>query len=190
MVDSTNRSLRTTFDEDAELYDKARPGYPAKLFDDLAALGGLGPGCRVLEIGAGTGKATVPIARRGCELVAVELGARMAAVAKRNLADCPNAQVLEADFETWPLPAEPFDLVVSATAFHWLDPAVRMVKAAQALRPGGFLAVVETHHVANPDNSFFVDVQSCYQRFDPDTRPGFRPPVAADIPAPTSYSPV
>jgi ubiquinone/menaquinone biosynthesis C-methylase UbiE len=50
--------LGRTFDEDAELYDRARPGYPPELFDDLAEVAGTGPGCRVLEVGAGTGKAT------------------------------------------------------------------------------------------------------------------------------------
>jgi SAM-dependent methyltransferase len=59
------RPLRETFDEDAERYERARPGYPAELLDDLAALTGLRAGDRVLEIGPGTGQATVPLARRG-----------------------------------------------------------------------------------------------------------------------------
>ena len=69
------KRLRVTFDGDAERYDRARPGYPAATFDDLLALTGLGPGARVLEIGCGTGQATVPLAERGCQIVAVELGA-------------------------------------------------------------------------------------------------------------------
>src|SRR6266542_5110121 len=48
--------LRETFNEAAELYDRARPGYPPALFDELAVLAGVGPGCRVLEIGCGTGR--------------------------------------------------------------------------------------------------------------------------------------
>ncbi len=91
--------LRTTFDEDAERYDRARPGYPAAVFDDLAALAGVGPGCRVLEIGCGTGQATVPLAERGCEIVAVELGADLAAVARRRLAGFPKVRVEVAAFE-------------------------------------------------------------------------------------------
>ncbi|HET8788172.1 MAG TPA: rRNA adenine N-6-methyltransferase family protein, partial [Actinomycetes bacterium] len=67
--------LRSTFDQVADLYDRVRPGYPAALFDDLAELAGVGPGARVLEIGPGTGQATVPLAERGCRVVAVELGA-------------------------------------------------------------------------------------------------------------------
>jgi ubiquinone/menaquinone biosynthesis C-methylase UbiE len=102
--------LSRTFDEDAELYDRARPGYPSEVFDDLAKLAGIGPGCRVLEVGAGTGKATSPLAERGCRITAVELGADMAAVARRNLAGFESVEIVTADFETWPLPGEPLRL--------------------------------------------------------------------------------
>lgn len=180
--DETRRvHLSRIFDEDAELYDRARPGYPPELFDDLMEVAGTGPGCRVLEVGAGTGKATLPLAERGCRIMAVELGADMAAVARRNLAGFETVEVVTADFETWPLPDEPFDAVVAATAFHWIDPAVRMAKAADALRPGGALAVVATQHVAGGSEEFFVEVQDCYERFDPATPPGLRLPAAADV---------
>ncbi|AEM84447.1 class I SAM-dependent methyltransferase [Streptomyces violaceusniger] len=173
--------LSRIFDEDAELYDRARPGYPPELFDDLTEMAGTGPGRRVLEVGAGTGKATLPLAERGCRITAVELGADMAAVARRNLAGFETVEIVTADFETWPMPEEPFDAVVSATAFHWIDPAVRLVKAADALRPGGALAVVATQHVAGGSEEFFVEVQDCYERFDPATPPGLRLPAAADV---------
>src|SRR4051812_50087130 len=94
--------LRTTFSEDAERYDRARPGYPTALYDDLARLAGVGPGCRVLEIGCGTGKATVPLAERGCTIVGVELGAEMAAVARRRLARHSDVEILVAPFEEFP----------------------------------------------------------------------------------------
>ncbi|MGW1029746.1 class I SAM-dependent methyltransferase [Streptomyces sp. NPDC002577] len=173
--------LSRTFDEDAELYDRARPGYPPELYDDLAELAGARPGSRVLEVGCGTGQATVPLAGRGCRITAVEAGPRMAAVARRNLAGAAAVEVVTADFESWPLPEEPFDAVVSATAFHWIDPAVRMAKAADALRPGGALAVVRNQHVRGGTEEFFVEVQRCYERFDPDTPPGLRPPAAAGV---------
>jgi len=186
-------SLRGVFDEDAGLYDRVRPGYPAQLFDDLAVLAGVGPGCRLLEIGPGTGKATVELARRGCRITAVELGPNLAAVATRNLtalhethqqpgATIPRAEVVVSAFETWPLPDERFDVVLAATAYHWLDPAVRVAKTAAALRPGGMLAVIETHHIAGGDNGFFADAQECYQRWDPTTAPDFRMPTAGDVP--------
>jgi SAM-dependent methyltransferase len=175
--------LRITFDEDAERYDRARPGYPSAVFDDLAELAGIRPGCRVLEIGCGTGQATVPLAERGCEIVAVELGPELAAVARRNLARFPAVQVVKAAFESWPLPPEPFDIVFSATAFHWIDPAVRVGKSADALRPGGTLATIATHHVAGGTEQFFADAQDCYERWDPATPPGLRLSPADAIPA-------
>jgi SAM-dependent methyltransferase len=175
--------LRETFNEDAERYDRARPRYPAQVFDDLVAAG-VTSGARVLEIGCGTGQATVPLAERGYRIVAVELGADMADVARRNLAGFDSVEVVTAAFEDWPLPREPFDVVFSATAFHWIDPAVRVSKSADALRLGGLLATVGTHHIAGGTwtEAFFAEIQKCYERFDPSTPPGPRLEGARDIP--------
>ena len=175
-------TLRETFDEAPELYDRVRPGYPEELFDDLSELARLGPGSRVLELGCGTGQATVPLARRGYQVVAIELGAALADMARRNVSAFPAVRVVNAAFESWPLPAEPFDAVVAATAFHWIDPTVRVSKPADALRPGGALAVVSTHHVAGGSERFFADVQRCYERWDPATPAGLRLPAAGDVP--------
>lgn len=179
--ESRRARLSRTFDEDAELYDRARPGYPPRLYDDLAELAGTVPGSRVLEVGCGTGQVTMPLAARGCRITAVEAGAQMAAVARRNLIEYPAVEVVTTRFEDWPLPDEPYDAVVSATAFHWIDPAVRVPKAADALRRAGALAVVRTQHVNGGTEDFFVEVQGCYERFDPSTPPGLRPPEAADV---------
>src|SRR2546428_15528 len=92
-----------------EVYEHARvrdqwagPGSPAALFSDLAELACIGPGCRVLEIGCGTGQATIPLAERGCEIVCVELGPSLAAVARRKLARFGSVRVEVAAFEAWP----------------------------------------------------------------------------------------
>jgi SAM-dependent methyltransferase len=166
--------LRETFDEVAELYDRVRPRYPRALVEELARIAGLGPDRRVLEVAPGTGQLTVPLAGFGCRITGVELGPAMASVARRRLREFPLADVEVADFEHWPLPHRPFDLVVCATAFHWLDPAVRVRKTADALRPGGRLAVVTTEHVAGGSTDFFARAQRCYERWDPATEPGLR----------------
>ncbi|NUS12140.1 MAG: GNAT family N-acetyltransferase [Streptomyces sp.] len=174
--------LARTFDgsaEDAERYDRARPGYPERMYADLARLAGAVPGSRVLEIGCGTGQATAPLAARGCRVTAVEAGPRMAAVTRRKMGG--EAEVVTASFEEWELPAAPYDTVLAATAFHWIDPAVRVAKAADALRPGGALAVVRTQHVRGGTEGFFAEAQRCYERFDPDTPPGLRPPRASEV---------
>jgi SAM-dependent methyltransferase len=185
MAPGDRERLRETFTEDAELYDRARPGYPPGAIDDLAELAGLGPTCRVLEIGCGTGRLTASLAERGCRVTAVELGAEMAAVARRKLAPFPSVTVVTAAFEEWTLPAEPFDAVVSASAFHWIDPAVRVPKVAGALRAGGALATI-TNHAAGGRAAFYAEVQDCYQRLGvsaADGRPGLVLPADATTPA-------
>ncbi|MEV4310928.1 class I SAM-dependent methyltransferase [Actinocrispum sp. NPDC049592] len=173
----TRERLRRTFNEDAQLYDRYRPEYPLALFGELPA----GPGTRVLEIGCGTGQATAPVARLGCSVVAVELGAELAAVARHKLASM-DVEVIVSAFEDWPLPVEKFDLVMAATAFHWLDPEIRMDKCANALRPGGTLAVISTEHILGGTEQFFAEVQDIYERWDPATPPGLRLQPAAEIP--------
>ena len=169
----SREELRRTFGEDAELYDRVRPTYPPRLYDDLSALLGNPHRPRVLEIGCGTGQATAPMIERGWSVKAVELSPELGRVARSKL---PELEVITADFESWPLPAEKYDLVLSATAFHWIDPAVRVPKSADALRPGGLLAVVSTHHVAGGSEQFWIDVQRCYDRFTDDADPnGLRP---------------
>jgi SAM-dependent methyltransferase len=174
--------LRTTFEEVAELYDRARPGYPEEVFDELVSLGSLRDGARILEIGPGTGKATLELARRGFELVAVELGAALANVARAKLAPFPNVEIVTAQFETWEPSGGPFDAVVSFTAFHWIDPDVRYEKSARLLREPGTLAVVSTKHVLpHPRDRFWIDVQEDYAAVTPEmlTDP---PPHPDDVP--------
>lgn len=165
---------RATFNEVAQLYDRIRNRYPDQLFEDLTSISQLTSASRVLEIGPGTGIATLPLAQLGCCIVGVELGSEMASVARHKLAAFPNADIQIAAFEEWNPPAEPFDLVLAATAFHWLDPGVRYLKSAALLRPGGHLAIVQYRPVAGGDQSFFDRVQKCYEQYMPGTPPNLR----------------
>ncbi len=174
--------LRATFDQDPEPYARARPRYPAELFDELGELAEIGPGARVAEIGPGTGQATAALAARGASVVAVELGAGLAGVLRRELAG-PQLEIVVSAFEDWTLPSEPFDTLAAFTSWHWLDPAVRAAKAAAAVRPGGALVTVTTTHVFGGTEGFFVDVQDCYERWDQATPPGLRAPPADEVPA-------
>src|SRR5215210_8616693 len=161
--------LRTTFDEAASLYDEVRPGYPEELFDDVISLSGIEPRGRILEIGCGTGQATVPFARRGYRILCVELGENMATVARRNLEGYPNAEVRTGAFEDVSLQEGAFDLAISATAFHWLDPAAAYLKVARALRDGGSLALFWNVHVhSDASEGFFEAAQRIYEREAPE----------------------
>lgn len=173
--------LRETFEEVPELYDRARPSYPAELFDDLTTLAGLAAGDRILELGPGTGKATVQLAERGFRVVGVELGDGLATVARRKLAAFPEVDIVNVPFERWETD-ERFDAVVAFTAFHWIDPEVRYEKPAEILREGGALAVVDTSHVLREGGDrFWVEVQDDYEAVapSPDNRP---PPPPDEVP--------
>src|SRR4051812_11492452 len=98
---SSREARRATFDAVAEEYDRFRPSYPARLIDDIIELSGIPPRGRVLEIGSGTGKATLPFARRGFDVTCIERGPNLARVAARNLGDFPNVRIVLSDFEDW-----------------------------------------------------------------------------------------
>jgi SAM-dependent methyltransferase len=158
-------ALRQTFESVAGRYHRARPDYPEALYDSLVSLAGLRGAGNLLEVGGGTGKATLPLARRGYRITVVELGADLAAQARRNLAHFAGVSVVNGNFETWAPPAgsPPFDLVYAATAWHWIDPAIGYRKACELLRPGGHLAFWSAGHVFPVGgDSFFRQIQEVY----------------------------
>jgi ubiquinone/menaquinone biosynthesis C-methylase UbiE len=182
-INKSSQRRRECFDDVADLYDKARPGYPADLLRDLIELTGVGPGRRILEIGCGTAQLTVPLAQTGASLVAVELGANLARIARQKLSSFSDVEVHIADFDTLSLPPEPFDLVVAATAFPWLDPATRVEKCAHTLRRGGMLAIIDTHWgIGSSRDEFSLESQACYARWGPNHQPGFALPTLNDLP--------
>jgi SAM-dependent methyltransferase len=131
--------LGRAFDRIPDDYE-ARPGYPPRLFELLVQHCRLGPGSRVLEIGAGTGQATLPLLELGARVTAVEPGRALV----RRLGERTTGQdveVIVSAFEDAVVPDASFDLVASATAFHWVDLDVGLAKSARALRDQGWLAL-------------------------------------------------
>lgn len=139
---NSDREQRLVFGEVAQQYHRLRPGYPAALFDALQSYAGLRPGSRVLEIGAGTGKATAPMLGRGWRVVALEPDPQMARVALATVGGLGEVELLESTFEAWSEPPDHFATVFAAQSWHWVDPALRFAKAHRVLRPGGALALV------------------------------------------------
>jgi SAM-dependent methyltransferase len=172
---------RLAFDEVPEIYDRVRPRYPGRAFDDIFSyletdLSIAQP--RVLEIGPGTGKATRSLLEHGAHVVAVEIGPSLAAFLERKLcSEFPGRlHVINRSFEAYDVEARSFDLVVSATAFHWIDPAVRMQKSHDALRPGGAIAIIMTNQIrSDVDRGFFEHVLPIYKKYRPDERPAAPP---------------
>jgi len=183
---------KRSFDATARLYDKFRPGYPEPLLDDLVELSGIPEGGRILEVGPGTGQATLPLARRGFSILGLELGASMARLCRRNLRAFPNVQILNTAFEDWEpeghdrggdmtqlssigivsqaapgrVPSGQFDLALAATAFHWIPYKLAHTRCAKALKPDGSLALL-WNFVDIPDNKLYNDLRATYRRIAP-----------------------
>ncbi len=128
------------FDGVAYLYDTYRPSYPAELVEDIILLSGIQPEGRILEIGSGTGKATLLFAQRGYTLVCLEPGQNLIEVAREKLKPYPNASFVSTRFEEWKADQGKFDLVISAQAYHWVPEEVRYEKTANVLKQNGHLA--------------------------------------------------
>jgi SAM-dependent methyltransferase len=183
-------ALRAGFDADAEAYQRTRPVCPPRMFDDLVRLARLSAGDRVVEIGCGTGQATVPLAERGLAVTAVELGASLAAAARRRLTAFPSVRVVTGSFEDWHEDQQrgdqqrgdqqrgdqqrgdqqrggqqgPWHAVVAFNSLHWIDPAVRYAKPARLLDGGGAMAVGGCHWARPTDaEPFWADVQEDYR---------------------------
>ena len=122
----------------ADDYAIARPPYPPVLFDRLRARGVIGPGLRVLEVGAGAGLATRTLVAAGSHVVALEPGSRLATLVRR---DVPDASVIVGRLEDAQLPDGSFDSVVAATSLHWVDLSIGLPRLHAALRSTGWLAV-------------------------------------------------
>ncbi|GIE99008.1 class I SAM-dependent methyltransferase [Paractinoplanes rishiriensis] len=155
--------MTRVFGEVASTYHDVRPGYPDAVRSAITGYAG-GPPRSVVELGAGTGKATAVLTGFGVPYTAVEPDPRMAAVLRANF---PAVEVTECTFEEWTPPAGGVDLITCATAWQWMEPETRNRRAYDALVPGGVLAILaHTYGIADTDEAAAID--ALYQRFDPD----------------------
>jgi SAM-dependent methyltransferase len=177
--------LRSTFESAADTYHVARPDYPTELFSDLVKCAGLRHGDTLLEIGCATGKATVPLASLGFRITCVELGPKLAAVARNNLSNFRDVSVETAAFEGWEARGRSFDLLLAANSWHWIDPEVRYLKAHAVLRSEGHLAIWGATHVFPDDGDpFFRELQEVYDEIGeglPEHATQHRPGVLPDL---------
>ena len=180
MTEALHERRRRSFEAVAASYLAHRPQYPAAAFDLLAAR--VPPPADVLEVGPGPGLATLPLAERGYRITAVELGAQLAAEARRNVAGYRSVKILTADFEQWRPPRpHAFDLLLAASSWHWIDPTLGYERAWLALREGGWLALMANHprpgRMGTRSRRFWAATDGLYRRHAPELvrRRGWNP---------------
>jgi SAM-dependent methyltransferase len=158
------------FDRIAGLYDQARPGYPPEAVTDLLRLCRVDRPSRILEIGCGTGQLTRDLVATEAQIICLEPGSSLADVARANLTRWPKARVVTTGFEDFEA-ATSFDVVVSATAFHWIDPNLSYAKAAELLSKGGWLALVTNTHSrggTHTDEKIAEPIRRVHRRLAPE----------------------
>jgi SAM-dependent methyltransferase len=153
------REVAESFGADAERYDRARPRYPDALIERIVAAS---PGPEIVDVGCGTGIAARQFQAAGCTVLGVEPDARMAEWARRR-----GLAVEVSTFEEWDPASRAFDAVVAGMTWHWVDPVAGAAKAAQALRPGGRLALF--WYVFQPPSDLADAFTAAYRRALPDS---------------------
>jgi len=156
------------FNEVAAEYDRWRPTYVPQLYEDLFGYARVGRDSRALEVGIGTGLATGPVLKTGCRLTAVEIGDKLARYVKDKFRDSPNFEVVNAAFEDFRCPDESFDLIYSASAFHWIPEEIGYPKVLRLLKRGGAFARFGNHAGEDRENGPMHDaVQQVYAKYLP-----------------------
>ncbi len=163
-----------SFERGASAYDRLRPEFPEPMFDDLVRAAGDRLDAAVLEIGAGTGRATLPLARRGARIQVIEPSADMLRVLAQRLADerlQERVQLRRATFEELSPQDGPFGVVVAAQSFHWADPQTRWRRLAGLLGSDGLAFLCWNGWRLRPDAHDLDAVRELYQRHGPDLVP-------------------
>lgn len=150
-------------------YEAARPGYPDALFRDILAYSNLTRPRDILEIGAGPGQASDYFTREGFQLTALEISQEQVDYLENKYADHPNFRAVSSRFEDFSATDGAFDIVFSATAFHWIAPEVGYPRAHRLLRHGGVLAVFwHLASIIEPQTEMLQQVRAIYREIAPE----------------------
>ncbi len=126
----------------AGIYEEIRPTYPEELIHDIITVTNLKSENRLLEIGAGTGKATIQFAKKGYQIRAVEIGEDMAEILRDKCSNYSNVTIDVASFEDWiRTDNQKYDMIYSAQAFHWINKETKYKKCYELLQDNGFLVL-------------------------------------------------
>lgn len=145
------KGLEWTFDTVASTYDKFRPGYVDALYQAIFDYHPIDQTSNVVEVGIGGGQATLPFLQKGCKLTAVEPGEHFSELCKEKFKDYPKFSVITDKFENHPFEAGAFDLIYSATAFHWVPEEIGYPKVFTMLKSGGVFARFANHPYRSKD---------------------------------------
>lgn len=160
------KGLEWTFDTVASTYEKLRPGYVAELYQAIFNYISIDENSNVLEIGSGGGQATAPILTTGCYLTAVEYGEQFSELLKEKFKEFPKFSVVTGKFENTQFEGNIFDLVFSASAFHWVPEEIGYKKVLNILKRGGVFARFANHPYRDKGNpKLSAEIDEIYDEY-------------------------
>jgi len=158
------RENRGHFDEITQAYDKIRSGYPQEIFTDISQYTNPTTTKSAIEIGAGTGKATQPILDAGYNVTAIEISPNMATFLQERFTGNNNFSVTITPFEEAKLQENSYDLIYSATAYHWIDAEIGCPKVFRLLKSGGTFALFRYNMLPGNNEELNEAIQTIYQQ--------------------------
>lgn len=167
MIFQGKNVFNASFDDYAGDYDMVRPGYPTQLFKDIKDNCEVGTNSRLLEIGAGSGIATIELAKFGGHVIGIEPGANLAKIAKKQTKALDNVEIVETMLENFRTEKK-FDMILAFTAFHWIDGNVKYQKVEEMLEDNGHLVLIWNSFFQS-DSPATTEVNEAYREFLPET---------------------
>ncbi len=162
-------TLRSTFNTNAGQYEKSRPKYPVGILDEIRRFKTIDEGSDILEIGCGTGIATELFAGTGANILCIDIGDELIDIAKDKLKAKKNVSFVTGEYEALEFDRK-FDLIYSATAYHWIKQPEGDLKTINLLKDSGIFAVFRYIHT-NREQGYFAESQSVYAKYFPEQTP-------------------
>ena len=164
-MDNRNE-LGNTFDTAVSLYDKMRPGYVDDIYKAIFEYVNIDENSSVVEVGSGSGQASLPILRKGCEFTSVEYGENFSNILKDKFKEYDKFNVVTGKFEDVKLESNKYDLVFSATAFHWVPEEIGYPKVHSMLKSeGAFARFANRPSTSQNDPDLALKIDSLYNEY-------------------------
>lgn len=168
-------SLSFDFGKEAEFYDAYRPSVPDEIVDELSALVGDPADGVAVDLGAGTGQLTIPLAQHFTRVVAMEKDPEMVRLARKRLEDLDKKQggrieFVVANAEDFRSYAPDSSLIAVCRAFHWMDQESILLDGLKSLRPGGVFAILGDGSLWTGESDWQIEIKNVIKSFLGETR--------------------
>ncbi|MDE6607988.1 MAG: class I SAM-dependent methyltransferase [Lachnospiraceae bacterium] len=167
------KGLEWTFDTVAQQYEKLRPEYVPALYEDIFKYKQIDGTSHAIEVGIGGGQATLPVLKTGCRVTAVEYGKNFSELCRYKFREFSGFSVVTSKFEDFPYESNSYDLIYSASAFHWIPEESGYRQVFDMLKSGGAFARFANHPYKDKGRKELCQaIQKIYDVYMPDSMEG------------------